>query len=105
MELQTLKKEYKLLREDCSEKFVKVSQVEPSINSVEEYWITSDETLGNYHAYFNTYELAMEYALDRIDYRMTLNADGKKPFVIFVNGKEINTMGKLKEFLKGAQSL
>ena len=46
MELTTLNKEYKLLREDGAEKFIKMSAIDPTINFVEEYWITSDHTLG-----------------------------------------------------------
>ena len=101
MELTTLNKEYKLLREDCNEKFVKMTQIDPNINLVEEYWITSDHTLGNSRCYFDSYEMGIEYALDRVDYRMTLNAEGQKPFVILVNGKAINTHGQLDAFLKG----
>lgn len=101
MELTTLNKEYKLLREDCNEKFVKMTQIDPKINLVEEYWITSDHTLGNSRSYFDSYEMGIEYALDRVDYRMTLNADGQKPFVILINGKAINTKGQLQAFLNG----
>lgn len=101
MELTTLNKEYKLLREECEEKFVKMSAIDPTISFVEEYWITSDHTLGNTRAYFSSYEMAVEYALDRVDYRMTLNEDGQKPFIILVNGKAINTHGQLENFLKG----
>lgn len=101
MELTTLNKEYKLLREESEEKFVKMSMIEPNINFVEEYWITSDHTLGNTRSYFDSYEMGIEYALDRVDYRMTLNADGQKPFVVLVNGKAVNTRGQLESFLKG----
>lgn len=101
MELTTLNKEYKLLREESEEKFVKMSLIEPNINFVEEYWITSDHTLGNTRSYFDSYEMSIEYALDRVDYRMTLNADGQKPFIILVNGKAINTLGQLESFLNG----
>ncbi|QFJ53784.1 hypothetical protein [Pseudobutyrivibrio xylanivorans] len=101
MELTTLNKEYKLLREESEEKFVKMSMIEPNINLVEEYWITSDHTLGNTSAYFSSYEMGIEYAMDRVDYRMTLNEDGQKPFIILVNGKAINTHGQLENFLKG----
>jgi hypothetical protein len=101
MELSTLNKEYKLLREETNDKFIKMSQIEPNINVVEEYWITSDQTLGNTRCYFNSYEMGIEYALDRVDYRMTLNAEGQKPFIILVNGKAINTFGQLESFLKG----
>ncbi len=101
MELSTLNKEYNLLREESEEKFVKMSMIEPHINFVEEYWITSDHTLGNNRAYFDSYEMGIEYALDRVDYRMTLNEDGQKPFIILVNGKAINTYGQLESFLNG----
>ena len=101
MELTTLNKEYKLLREESEERFVKMSAIDPTITFVEEYWITSDHTLGNAKAYFDSYEMAVEYALDRVDYRMTLNEDGQKPFIILVNGKAINTYGQLENFLKG----
>ncbi|WP_044937089.1 hypothetical protein [Pseudobutyrivibrio sp. LB2011] len=101
MELTTLNKEYKLLREESNEKFIKMTQLEPEINLVEEYWITSDHTLGNARCYFDSYEMSIEYALDRVDYRMTLNADGQKPFIILVNGKTINTKGQLESFLNG----
>ena len=101
MELQTLNKEYKLLREECEDKFVKMSNIDPNINIVEEYWITSNNTLGNTRCYFESYEMGIEYALDRVDYRMTLNADHTKPFIILVNGKAINTYGQLESFLKG----
>ena len=101
MELTTLNKEYKLLRADSGDKFVKMSMIDPKVNLVEEYWITSDHTLGNSRVYFDSYEMSIEYALDRVDYRMTLNADGQKPFVILVNCKAINTHGQLDAFLKG----
>ena len=101
MELTTLNKEYKLLREEAEDKFVKMSVIDPHINLVEEYWITSDHTLGNAHAYFASYEMGIEYALDRIDYRMALNSEGQKPFIILVNGKAINTQGQLENFLRG----
>ena len=101
MELTTLNKEYRLLREESEEKFVKMTLIEPNINLVEEYWITSDHTLGNAHSYFTSYEMGIEYALDRVDYRMTLNAEGQKPFIILVNGKAINTKGQLQAFLNG----
>ncbi|WP_294238745.1 hypothetical protein [Pseudobutyrivibrio sp.] len=101
MELTTLNKEYKLLRADSGDKFVKMSMIDPKVNLVEEYWITSDHTLGNSRAYFDSYEMSIEYALDRVDYRMTLNSDGQKPFIILVNGKAINTYGQLENFLNG----
>ena len=87
MELTTLNKEYKLLRDESAEKFLKMTNIDPNINIVEEYQITSDHTLGNATAYFDSYELALEYALDRVDYRMILNEDGQKPFILLVNGK------------------
>ncbi len=101
MELTTLNKEYNLLREENEEKFVKMTAIDSDINLVEEYWITSDHTLGNARCYFDSYEMGIEYALDRVDYRMTLNSDGQKPFVILVNGKAINTYGQLEAFLNG----
>ncbi|MCR5194932.1 MAG: hypothetical protein K6D38_01315 [Pseudobutyrivibrio sp.] len=101
MELTTLNKEYKLLREEYADKFIKLSMIDPKVNIVEEYWITSDHTLGNSIAYFDLYEMGIEYALDRVDYRMTLNEDGQKPFIILVNGKAINTYGQLEAFLNG----
>ncbi len=101
MELTTLNKEYKLLRDDCGDKFLQMTLIDSDINMVEEYWITSDHTLGNAHSYFDSYEMAVEYALDRVDYRMALNEDGQKPFILLVNGKEINTQGQLANFLKG----
>ena len=101
MELQTLNKEYNLLREESDEKFVQMSMIDPRINCIEEYWITSDHTLGNTRCYFDSYDMAIEYAMDRVDYRMTLNADGQKPFLIMLNGKAINTYGQLHSFLNG----
>lgn len=101
MELSTLNKEYRLLREESEEKFVQMSKIEPNVNLVEEYWITSDHTLGNARAYFDSYEMSVEYAMDRVDYRMTLNAEGQKPFIILVNGKAVNTKGQLDAFLNG----
>ena len=101
MELTTLNKEFDLLREENADKFVKMSAVDSSINMVEEYWITSDQTLGNAAAYFSSYDMAIEYALDRVDYRMTLNANRQKPFIILCNGKSINTKGQLMNFLNG----
>jgi len=101
MELTTLNKEYKLLREESSEKFVKISLIDSKINLVEEYWITSDHTLGNAVSYFDSYEMGIEYALDRVDYRMSLNADGQKPFIVLVNGRAVNAKGQLEAFLNG----
>ena len=101
MELTTLNKEYNLLREENADKFCKMTLVEPTINIVEEYWITSDQTLGNTCAFFESYDMGIEYALDRVDYRMTLNENGQKPFIILVNGKAINTYGQLENFLNG----
>jgi len=78
-----------------------MTMIDPDINIVEEYWITSDHTLGNAKAYFDSCEMAIEYALDRVDYRMSLNSDGQKPFIILLNGKAINAKGKLESFLNG----
>lgn len=101
MELSTLNKEYKLLREEIGDKFIKMTKIDPDVNCVEEYWITSDHTLGNTHSYFTSYEMGIEYAMDRVDYRMTLNANGQKPFIILLNGKAINSKGQLEAFLNG----
>ncbi len=101
MELTTLNKEYKLLREENADKFCKMSLISADINIIEEYWITSDHTLGNTCSFFENYEIAVEYAMDRVDYRMTLNEDGQKPFIVLVNGKAVNTYGQLENFLSG----
>ncbi len=101
MELTTLNKEYKLLREEVEEKFVRMTMIDANLNLVEEYWITSDHTLGNATSYFSSYEMGVEYALDRVDYRMTLNCEGQKPFIVLFNGKPVNTLGQLESFLKG----
>ena len=101
MELKTLNKEYKLLREEACDKFVKLSMVDSKINIVEEYWITSDHTLGNAHSYFDDYEMAVEYAKSRADVRIDSNKDGQKPFIILVNGKAFDAYGQLEAFLNG----
>ena len=99
--LQPLGDRVVVRRDESEERFVKMSAIDPNITVVEEYWITSDHTLGNAKAYFDLYEMAVEYALDRVDYRMTLNEDGQKPFIILLNGKAVNTHGQLENFLKG----
>ena len=91
MELKTLNKEYKLLREEACDKFVKLSMVDSKINIVEEYA----------HSYFDDYEMAVEYAKSRADVRIDSNKDGQKPFIILVNGKAIDAYGQLEAFLNG----
>ena len=73
MELSSLNKEYKLERQDNMDKFIKLSQINPSIVLVEEYWITSDETMGNRCAYFESYTQAEEYAYLLAANRAALN--------------------------------
>lgn len=101
MELSTLNKEYDLVRQATEEKFISLDQVEPSLNFVEEYWITSDHTLGNRRAYFENYTQAEEYAYMLAANRTALNADNKKPFCIYINGKELKVNGHLEEYLAG----
>jgi hypothetical protein len=101
MELSTLNKEYKLVRQDNMEKFMKINQLYPSIVLVEEYWITSDTTMGNRCAYFESHSQADEYAYMLAANRSALNANNEKPFEILINGKETKVDGKLKDFLEG----
>ena len=101
MELTTLNKEYKLLREESEEKFVKMSMIEPNINLVEEYWITSDETLGNRCSYFEAYNQAEEYSYLLAANRSALNVNNSKPFMILINGRETTVDGRLEDFLAG----
>ena len=101
MELQSLNKEYRLVRQENEEKFVQLSQINPHIVIVEEYWITSDDTLGNRCAFFESYPQADEYAYLLAANRTMLNENKEKPFAIFVNGKEVKTTGFLQEFLDG----
>lgn len=101
MELSTLNKEIKLIMEDNEEKFLKHTDIEPGINFVEEFWITSDTTMGNDRAYFGSYEKALQYANNIYAYRASMNEDGKKPFLIRINGKELSNGGQLRDFLNG----
>jgi len=101
MELSSLNKEYKLERQDNMDKFIKLSQINPSIVLVEEYWITSDETMGNRCSYFESYTQAEEYAYLLAANRSALNANGEKPFGIFINGRETKVDGHLEGFLAG----
>lgn len=105
MELSTLNKEYKLVRQENEEKFFNLSQVEPNLAMVEEFWITSDHTMGNRCAYFDNYLQAVEYADMLAAKRKNLNKNNEKPFVIFVNGKKVNANGQLRDFLDGKITL
>ena len=100
MRIETLNKEFKLVRQDAMDLFVKLSQVDPSLVLVEEYWITSDRTMGNRLAFFESYTQAEEYAYLLAANRASQNQNGEKPFCIFINGKETKVDGKLKAFLK-----
>jgi len=101
MRLSTLNKEFKLVRQEAMDMFVKLSQVDPNLVLIEEYWITSDETMGNRCAFFESYTQAEEYAYMLAANRASQNQNGEKPFVIYVNGKETKVDGKLKQYLKG----
>ena len=101
MELQSLNKEYKLIKQENAEKFVKLHEINADIVLVEEFWITSDDTMGNRCAYFESYPQAEEYAYLLAANRTVLNENKEKPFSIFVNGKEVKTNGYLQEFLEG----
>lgn len=101
MELSSLNKEYKLVRQDNMDKFIKLSHVNPKIVLVEEYWITSDQTMGNRCAYFESYTQAEEYAYLLAANRSALNQNHEKPFCIFINGKETKVDGNLQQFLAG----
>ena len=101
MELSSLNKEYKLERQDNMDKFIKLSQINPSIVLVEEYWITSDETMGNRCAYFESYTQAEDYAYLLAANRAALNMNHEKPFSILINGRETKVDGKLEAFLAG----
>ena len=100
MELQSLKKEYKLVRQDNMDKFIELSHINPSIVLVEEYWITSDTTMGNRCSYFEAYSQAEEYAGMLANTRVALNENNEKPFMILVNGRETTVDGGLKKFLE-----
>ncbi|MCR5754985.1 MAG: hypothetical protein K6G30_09285 [Acetatifactor sp.] len=101
MELISLNKEYNLVRQDNMEKFMKVNKLYPTIVLVEEYWITSDETMGNRCAFFESYRKAEEYANRLAENHSALNENNAKPFSIFLNGKETKIDGHLDEFLAG----
>ena len=105
MRLSTLNKEFKLVRQEAMDMFVKLSQINPNLVLIEEYWITSDETMGNRCAYFESYTQAEEYAYMLAANRSAQNQNGQKPFCIYVNGKETKVDGKLKQFLKGELEL
>ncbi len=100
MRIETLNKEFKLVRQDAMDLFVKLNQVDPSLILVEEYWITSDRTMGNRLAFFESYTQAEEYAYMLAANRASQNQNGEKPFCIYINGKETKVDGKLKAFLK-----
>jgi hypothetical protein len=101
MQLSTLNKEYKLVRQDNMERFIKLSKLDPTLILVEEYWITSDQTMGNRCAYFESYSQAEEYAYMLAANRAAMNVNREKPFTILLNGKENKVDGKLDEFLAG----
>ena len=105
MELSSLNKEYKLVRQDNMDKFIKLSQINPSIVLVEEYWITSDHTMGNRCAYFEAYNQAEEYAYMLAANRAALNVNNEKPFMILINGRETTVDGKLEDYLGGKLEL
>ena len=101
MQLSTLNKEYKLVRQDNMDRFLKLNKIDPTLILVEEYWITSDQTMGNRCAYFESYSQAEEYAYMLAANRASMNANREKPFTILLNGKETKVDGKLDEFLAG----
>ncbi len=101
MELSSLNKEYDLVTQDNMDKFIQLSAINPSLVLVEEYWITSDHTLGNRCSYFEAYNQAEEYAFLLAANRSALNADNTKPFMIRVNGRETAADGHLLDYLAG----
>ncbi len=103
MRIETLNKEFKLVRQEAMDLFVKLNQVDPSLIMVEEYWITSDRTMGNRLAFFESYTQAEEYAYMLAANRASQNQNGEKPFCIYINGKETKVDGKLKAFLKNKE--
>ena len=105
MELQSLNKEFKLVRAENTEKFIKLNEIDPSMVMVEEFWITSDHTMGNRCAFFDSFPQAEEYAYLLAANRTMLNENKEKPFSIFVNGKEVKTNGFLSDFLAGKFTL
>ena len=102
MRISTLNKEFKLVRQEALDLFMKLNRVDPALVLVEEYWITSDTTMGNRLAFFESYTQAEEYAYMLAASRASQNQDGKKPFCIYLNGKETKVDGKLIKFLKTA---
>ncbi len=103
MRIETLNKEFKLVRQEAMDLFMKLNQVDPSLILVEEYWITSDRTMGNRFAFFESYTQAEEYAYMLAANRASQNQNGEKPFCIYINGKETKVDGKLKAFLKNKE--
>lgn len=103
MRIETLNKEFKLVRQEAMDLFMKLNQVDPSLILVEEYWITSDRTMGNRLAFFESYTQAEEYAYMLAANRASQNQNGEKPFCIYINGKETKVDGKLKAFLKNKE--
>ena len=83
------------------EKFMKINQLYPSIVLVEEYWITSDITMGNRCSYFESHAQADEYAYLLAANRSALNTNNSKPFEILIDGKETKVDGHLADFLAG----
>ena len=105
MNLASLNKEYKLVRQDNMDKFFKLSQYNPALILVEEYWITSDHTMGNRCSYFEAFNQAEEYAYLLAANRSALNQNNEKPFMILINGKETTVDGHLEDYLAGKISL
>lgn len=105
MQLSSLNKEYKLVRQDNIDKFIKLSEINPKLVLVEEYWITSDRTMGNRCAYFEAYNQAEEYSYLLAANRAALNVDNAKPFMILINGRETAVDGHLEEYLAGKITL
>ncbi|MCR4999311.1 MAG: hypothetical protein K6A05_05655 [Lachnospiraceae bacterium] len=101
MELSSLRKEYDLVRSDNMEKFVELSRINPKLVLVEEYWITSDHTMGNRCSYFEAFNQAEEYAYMLAANRAALNQNQDKPFMILINGRETSVNGHLEEYIRG----
>ena len=101
MELSSLRKELDLVRADNMEKFVELSKINPKLFLVEEYWITSDHTMGNRCSYFEALNQAEEYAYMLAANRAALNKDQDKPFLILINGRETSIDGHLEAYIKG----
>ncbi len=105
MQLSSLNKEYQLVRQENIDKFIKLSEVNPKIAVVEEYWITSDETMGNRCAYFEGYKQAEEFSSQLAASRSALNVNNSKPFMVLINGREVTKEGHLEDFLAGKFAL